>query len=207
MPAPLIYKPSLWYPPGAGGMWLNYLVWCGKNNRIIPGDHSHFEWPHLFSIEPKYIPYFEFCSHDKVHKTAAVRLGSQRAQLNFFLNVINKKEMSQDFSSSVYGAKMFLEWELGSVDFNLDWCLIFENPERFVAQLNSITDFELEFNPSAKQAIEQYRKSCVKIETYTEVEVQGWRQAILNLYTDRQQPLPQRLQLAEEIFYNTYYRI
>lgn len=207
MPISPLYHPTLWYPPGAGGMWLNYLVWCSKNDRIIPGDHSHFEWPYLLSIEPEYIPYFEFCSHDRVHKTATVRLGNQQAQFNFFLNVINKKQMPQDLDSLIQGAKMFLEWELDSVDFNLDWCLIFENPEHFVAQLNSITIFDLEFNSAAEQAVEQYQKSCIKIKTYTELEVQAWRRAALEMCTDRQQSISKRLQKAEEVFYNTYYEI
>lgn len=188
-------------------MWLNYLIWCSKTNEIVPGNHPHFEWPYIQSLRPDYLSFLGFYIHDRDWKTAPIRLGSNRAWFNFFLNVNAKKGLPADYNSSLKGATMFLEWYSSGVEFTLDWCLIFEDPEQFVAQLNSISDFDVKFNSVTEQAFAQYKNSCVWANDSTALQVQAWKTAALNLLTDRKQPLPQRLQIAEEIFYNTYYRI
>jgi len=205
--AHLAQRPGLWYPQGAGGMWLNYLIWCSQANKIVPGDHYYFEWPYIQSLEPKYISYVDFYNHSRDHSTASIRLGSNRAWFNFFLNVNAKKGISAEYWALVQGSTMFLTWYKQNINFTLDWCLIFEDPEQFITQLNTIADFDVSLNSVTEQAIEQYRKSCIQIQNHNDLQVAAWRQAALNLFTDRQQPLPQRLQIAEEMLYNTYYRI
>lgn len=200
-------RPGFWYPQGAGGMWLNYLIWCSQANKIVPGDHLYFEWPYIQSLEPKYVSYLDFYIHDRDYSTAPIRLGSNRAWFNFFLNINAKKGMPQDYFGLVQGASTFLTWSRDNIDFTLDWCLIFEDPEQFITQLNTVADFNVTLNSVTEQAIEQYRKSCIWIQDYNDSRVAAWRQAALNLFTDREQSLSQRLQIVEEIFYNTYYRI
>jgi len=200
-------RPGLWYPQGAGGMWLNYLIWCSQANKIVPGDHYYFEWPYIQSLEPKYISFLGFYPHNRDYSTAPIRLGSDRAWFNFFLNINAKKGMPAEYSALVQGSTNFLIWHQQNIDFTLDWCLIFKDPEQFIAQLNAITDFDVSLNSVTEQAIEQYRKSCVWVQDYNDFRVKAWRQAALNLFTDRKQSLPQRLQIAEEVFYNTYYKI
>jgi hypothetical protein len=148
-----------------------------------------------------------FYIHSRDYTTAPIRLGSNRAWFNFFLNVNAKKGMPRDCVTLLTGSKMFLNWYQADINFNLDWCLIFEDPEQFVAQLNSISDFKIKYSSVTGQAFDQYRNSCITIADYSDLQINAWRQAALDLFTDRKQPLPQRLQIAEEIFYNTYYRI
>jgi len=200
-------RPGVWYPQGAGGMWLNYLVWCSRTNEIVPGNHPSFEWSYIQSLRPDYLSFLGSYLHDRDYNGAQIRLGSQHAWFNFFLNVNAKKELPEDYNSLVAGAELFLEWKQEDIGFNLNWCLIFEDPEQFIAQLNSISDLNVKYNSVTEQAFEQYRNSCVKITDYTDPQVRAWRHAALNLFTDKNQPLPQRLQIAEEIFYNTYYEI
>jgi hypothetical protein len=188
-------------------MWLNYLVWCSRTAEIIPGNHPHFEWPYIQSLRPDYLSFIGFYVHSRDYLTAPIRLGSHRAWFNFFLNVNAKKGMPVDYNSILNGAKMFLEWHLANIDFNLDWCLIFEDPEHFVHQLNSISGFGVKYNSITEQAFDQYRDSCIAITDHRDLQIQAWRQASLDLFTNRKQPLPQRLQIVEEMFYNTYYRI
>lgn len=203
----IIKSHGVWYPPGAGGMWLNYLVWCSRSGEIIPGDHAHFEFNYLESLNPAYMSFLGFYTHNLEYDFATIRLGSDRAWFNFFLNIQSKKQMSSDYDSVLNGAKLFLEWRQAAAECNLDWCLIFENPEQFVAQLNSITNFDVKFNSVTEQAFVQYQNSCIAMPDVSATIVRAWRQAILDLHTRSTQPLPQRLQITEEIFYNTYYRI
>lgn len=203
----MVNKPGAWYPPGAGGMWLNYLVWCSKFNKIIPGGHPHFEYNYLESINPEYLSFLGFYTHQLEYDVTPIRLGSDRAWFNFFLNVQAKKGVDSDYDSLLNGAKLFLEWQQQAVEFNLDWCLIFTGPEQFVAQLNSITDLDVQYNSVTEQAFDQYRNSCIAMPDVSAPIVRAWRQAILDVYTKRTQVLPQRLQIAEQIFYNTYYKI
>jgi len=188
-------------------MWLNYLVWCSRANEIIPGNHPHFEWSYIQSLRHDYLSFLGFYIHGRDYATAPIRLGSYRAWFNFFLNVNAKKGMPPGPSSLVAGAKLFLNWQLDDIDFNLDWCLIFEDPEQFVHQLNLISGFGVKYNSITKQAFAQYQNSCIKVTDYSDPQVVAWRQAALDLFTNSKQPLPQRLQVAEEIFYNTYYKI
>lgn len=202
-----VERPGVWYPPGAGGMWLNYLVWCSRSNEIIEGNHTHFEFNYLESLNPDYLSFLGFYTHHQEHEAASIKLGSERAWFNFFLNVQAKKAMPNEYDSLLNGAKLFLQWRQETVEFNLDWCLIFEDPEQFVAQLNSITDLNVQYNSVTEQAFAQYRNSCIAMPDVSAPMVQAWRQAILDLFTNRSDAVPQRLQTAEQIFYNTYYRI
>lgn len=204
-----VERPGIWYPQGAGGMWLNYLIWCSEHEKIIPGDHPHFEWPYIQSLEPEYVSYLDFYIHGRDHTTAPIILGNNNAWLNFFLNINAKKGMPNDYNSLIIGAKNLLKVHKTHVEFNLDWCLIFTNPEQFVQQLNKLVDyeFEVEYNSITEQAFEQYRRSCIKLTDHADPQIRAWRTAILELFTDKAQSLPQRLQIAEEIFYNTYYEI
>lgn len=202
-----VERPGIWYPQGAGGMWLNYLIWCSEHEKIIPGDHPHFEWPYIQSLEPEYVSYLDFYIHGRDYTTAPIILGSNQAWFNFFLNINAKKEMPENYSSLVDGASRLLQLYKTPIEFNLDWCLIFTDPEQFVQQLNNLVEFEIEYNSITEQAFEQYRRSCVKLTDYTDPQMRAWRTAIIDLFTDRTLTVPQRLQSVDEIVYNTHYRI
>ena len=87
--------------------------------------------------------------------------------------------------------------------------VVYISSEQFVQELNKLVDYEFEvkYNSITEQAFDQYRRSCIKLTDHADPQIRAWRTAILELFTDKAQSLPQRLQIAEEIFYNTYYEI
>ena len=92
------------------------------------------------------------------------------------------------------------------IEFNLDWCWIWENPQQFLTKLNQLAGFELEYNSGAEQAFEQYRASCVFEPLEGDLDV--YQRAVYDLATDQDTTNAQaRLQRAREIVYTTWYRI
>ena len=148
--------PGLWYPAGAGGMWLNYVVWCDTNKDIIPGNHHYFEYPYLKELHPDYSPFFNFSNHKTPPHMATVVLGSDRALFNFFLNILSKKKPSTDWIPTAGG---FYQMK-NVIKYNLDWCDIFENPKKFFDDVNSLTGYNIKLNQFTETAIEQYKNSC-----------------------------------------------
>lgn len=154
-------KPIIWYVPGSGGMWVSYLIWCVKHGQVISGAFEHFEFPNLQQKRPDYYSYLEFVEHTDDPSTADIVLGSDRAWMNFYLNLVKKKNFEQDWQ----GTNFFMHnLQAQDIKFNLDWCDIWENPKKFVQDLAQLSGCQLQYNQHARTAIEQYRQSCVWID-------------------------------------------
>ena len=203
--------PRVWYPMGAGGMWLNYLTWCSLHNQSVSGDVDNFDFPVIESIvnsnsEIKYQNYFQRREHSITWHDCEIVLGSDRGWFNFFLNLQKKTGRSEDNGVRYQIAAQYAGWMRRGVQFNLDWCDIWEDPERFLATLNQLAGFDLEYNEGAQRAFEQYRRSCVFEPESGDLDV--YQRAVYDLATDQETTNAQaRLQRAREIVYTTWYRI
>jgi hypothetical protein len=193
-------RPKIWYPPGAGGHWLNYLIWCDQQQTTVPGNPVNFNWQTLHG-RPMTWPetYLGFVTHDPDPKDAQILLGSNRAWFNFFL-CINTKKPQADKEGRYNAACEALDFQKQNIPFNLDWCLIWTNPEQFVQDLNSIGGFSVTINEHTARAFEQYRASCYmpnidNIEFRQSDLCCDWYQAVVD--TEPEQ--------AEEIFKNMYF--
>jgi hypothetical protein len=90
-------KPRLWYVPGSGGQWVNYLLWCLTRGRVMTGRFDHFEFPQLLQRDSDYESMVEFVEHTDDPATANICLGSQQAWLNFYVNSLAKKSPTQSW--------------------------------------------------------------------------------------------------------------
>lgn len=192
--------PKLWYPPGAGGMWLNYVVWCGLNRKNIPGSHVYFEFPYLKSLDSTYHVYFDFVRHVSHPMDSDVRLGCNRAWLNFFVNVIHKKGQYPNWELS--GPPGFFEWQQQNINFNLDWCLVFEDPEKFFDLVANVTGYPIKLNQYTETARQQYIQSCLAAES--DQVHQAWRNYIFSTMTNATDSDDTRQQQVNEILTKTW---
>jgi len=153
-------KPIIWYVPGSGGMWVNYLIWCVKHSQVMSGTFEHFEFPSVQQRHPDYYSCLKFTEHTDDPNTADIVLGSDRAWMNFYLNVIKKKQIHPTPMVTRYTQTLMCQ----HIKFNLEWCDIWENPKKFVQDLAQLSGYQLQYNKYACTAIEQYRQSCVWID-------------------------------------------
>ena len=155
----IVDPPKFWYPAGAGGMWLNYLIWCNTTQQTIPGYLPHFELPSLRLIVPEFPHYLGFVIHDRDPNSAVIRLGSHRAWFNFYLNLNTKKECAD--ADGLYSETVkFLNFRSKPVNFNLEWTRIWTDPEQFINDLNAVHNFKITYNKHTETAFDQYRHSC-----------------------------------------------
>jgi hypothetical protein len=203
--------PKLWYPMGGGGAWLNYLIWCSLHNQSVSGDVDNFDFPVIESIinsnsEIKYQNYFQLREHSITWHDCEIVLGSDRAWFNFFLNLQKKTGRSEDNGVRYQIAAQYAGWIRRGVQFNLEWCDIWQEPEQFLSRLKELTTLNLLFNAGAEQAFEQYRRSCVFEPESGDLDV--YQRAVRELATDQETTNDNaRLQRAREIVYTTWYRI
>jgi hypothetical protein len=203
--------PKLWYPMGSGGAWLNYLTWCSLHNQSISGDVDNFDFPVIESIvnsnsEIKYQNYFQRREHSITWHDCEIVLGSDRAWFNFFLNLQKKTGRSEDQGVRYQIAAQYAGWIRRGVQFNLEWCDIWQEPEQFLSRLKELTTLNLLFNAGAEQAFDQYRRSCVFEPESGDLDI--YQRAVRELATDQETTNDNaRLQRAREIVYTTWYRI
>jgi len=155
---------KLWWPQGAGGMWLNYLIWSSKTQQTIPGSHVEFNYMYLKNINPEYDSYVEFVQHLQDYNDCTVRIGNNQCWFNFYLNICIKKINSDDHLEMQNAARLIQDYDKNLIPFNLDWLLIFNDPEKFLHQFNSITIFNLKFDNVVETAFKQYQKSCLLVD-------------------------------------------
>lgn len=142
----------LWYPPGAGGMWLNYFIWCGYTGKNIPGDHPHFELTYLKSIDKSYQAYTRFSRHTEDWRNANIVFGDDCFYVNFYLNLIFKKPRENWH----YAAKTILSLRESSPVFNITWSTLFVNRSVFCQQISKLTNINIELNQATHTAIDQF---------------------------------------------------
>jgi hypothetical protein len=145
-------KPSLYYPGGGGGNWLNYLIWCGLNQQNANHDILEFS---LANIKENVTQYFRMIPHLQYTSPADVRLGSNRALINFYINVCVKNPNWTGVEPGGYIQMKKHDW-----NWNLDYCDIFLDPEKFIKQLNNLTGLDLKLDPCTEFAFKQYIDSC-----------------------------------------------
>jgi len=151
-------KPHIWYVPGSGGMWVNYLIWCVQNRTTGSGAFDHFEFLDLEQRIPHYQSHLIFLEHTDDPSTADIVLGSNRAWMNFYLNLVKKKNLVQDWQRV---SRFMQGLQTQDIKFNLDWCDIWDNPVRFMQQLSLLTGFDLPYNYVVKKVMAQYSRTCV----------------------------------------------
>ena len=142
-------------------MWVNYLLWAGKENRNIGDKHVDFNYVYLKKNNPEYNYYVTFAKHLEDPADSGIRIGNHHAWFNFYLNVCAKKVDTDDILHLRNSAKMILNYVNRDIDFNLDWQLIFTDPEKFIAQLNLAGGYNITYNQAAQFAFTQYQHSCL----------------------------------------------
>lgn len=143
--------------PGSGGQWINYLLWCLDRGRVLLGAFEHFEFPSMQQRDPDYVPMVEFLEHTDSLDQADIVLGSDRAWMNFYVNLLTKKQLINDWQVS---AQYVATLQKRNIEFNLDWCDIWEQPEKFLQDLGALIGKSLPYNRVARQAIAQYSRTC-----------------------------------------------
>lgn len=187
---------KIWFKPGGGGNWVSYLIWCWRNNTIIPGDHAHFSVPILSAVDPRYEPTLLMLAHDTVAVRADLVLGSNRAEHNRWYMNVAKNQV--DLACLAYTPE--------TPDyFNLDWADIVEDPENFLRVLNSLTGESIEFNSIVEQVWKQYLNSSYPagvrgLEYLDNPMFDIVRKTIYNKETDVVNSSQLRIQQAIEIF-------
>lgn len=198
----------VWYPAGAGGMWLNYLIWCYQRRRTINHAFPHFEFGYVIRQDPAYHTHIRFARHVDDSSVGTIRLGSNRAWYNFYLNLNVKKSVKEQHYLYA-GALSAVENSKKNIPFNLEWTLLWTDPEQFIQDLSSISGIEIKLNQHTELAIEQYRASC-RLPKFDQEFCQShlykhWHQAIIDTQTDPDSTLAQREDQARAITNSLYW--
>ena len=211
--------PRVWYPQGANGSWLSYLVWCSRFDTAVPGELEQFDYnyleplinstPELHHYEDSRTQYPCVIQERKNAMTwddCSILFGSNRAWFNFFLNLQLSSATVADQDRQYQVAAQFAGWYRRNIEFNLEWCLIWDNPQEFLAQFAQLTKWDLPWNSGAQQAFEQYRATTHFDPGTNDLSV--YQRAVHDMATDQDITNAQaRLQRAREIVYTTWYRI
>ena len=140
--------------PGGGANWVNYMTWCYYYNKILPAVPLHFSNKIVRETFPEYNYLFWLQSHQVDSTSADIVFGSQRNGLNLKINNIIKN------GNSTYKPEELVNFNAPELDYNLDWALIVEDPERFVKDVNRLGGYNIEFNSIVEQAFVQYLNSA-----------------------------------------------
>jgi len=148
---PKVYK--MWFCPGGGGNWVNYLIWSWRNNKIIPGDHWHFSIPILQAADSTYKLVVNTLDHSILppENSTDIMFGTTRAWNNLWYMNIVKNTAPND--------SLQYHFSDTNLRFNLEWADIVEDPENFLQSLNSIINENIKFNSIVEQVWMQYLKS------------------------------------------------
>lgn len=149
--------------PGSGGQWVNYLLWCLNQGRVMSGGFDHFEFDAVLQRDPNYFTSVEFLEHTDLPSNADIVLGSDRAWMNFYANLTVKKNKIDDCDGVL---NYIVQLQQKKINFNLDWCDLWQQPEKFLSDLGTLIGRKLPYDRIAKQAIAQYSRSCVWLEPY-----------------------------------------
>ena len=193
-------KLAVVYPGGGGGHWLTHLIFCLENNQTkikddIPRNfHNHARsknivvthWQHTLTTELLSVPTIVFSSKYKFN-----------FYLNSFLKSIihwstwEKYTITDQFNdlSQQSSYKFTKEWTKDYEDkIDLQYDLIFTNPELFLNQLFTILDqINLVYSKNyefALASIKNFKKSCPDVNVYYDnfdsIYWLGWCSGILH---------------------------
>jgi hypothetical protein len=205
-------RPTIWYPVGAGGHWLNYLIWSNLFKKNLPFNVTAFSPPELFHVFNDYCTFLDFRNPHNDSFTGDIILGSNQAWYNFYLYNLTKNGMVSD--NDLYnGAYTSLILRKKNIKFNLEWTLIWTNPEQFLNDLNLLQNcrsWHLRYDTYAEIAFDQYRKSCILPDLSDQAFRSNsmfahWRNAIFEHETDKNCSQQQRIEHTEHIIDQLYW--
>lgn len=166
-----IDRPKIWYLPGAGGNWLNYLVWSYLNDRNIEGDHLNFHFDYLREIDPKYNYVLRCWFHTEPWHTGDLVFGSHKACLNIWIN--NCRKLGHTTSEAAL-TRMAIHYQNDynwNTGYSIQWHLIVTDPEFLLACINDALGLSLSYTPVVQRSIKQYIASCWP----TELQGDSWK--------------------------------
>lgn len=189
-------------------MWLNYLIWSYRQRSTINHQFPHFEFGYVARQAPAYCTHIRFARHLAEASVGTIRLGSDLAWYNFYLNINIKKGMSPP--NFLYAAAIdAVKNSQANIPFNLDWRLIWQDPEQFIKDLSAVGNIEIELNSVVEHAIEQYQNSCYLPKLTGEFRqsdlYKHWHQAIIDTATDSALTMSQRAEQAHSITEQLYW--
>lgn len=155
-----IERPTVWYLPGGGGNWLNYMIWCHFYERNIPGNYINFHLDTLTAIDPAYRYIIRLQLHTNHWRTGIVGFGSHNACLNIWMNNCRKLGHSVDHKDLVMMAVNYHKSYDWDVIYNIQWHLIVTDPEFMLQCLNDSLGLKLTYTPAVQHAFQQYIDSC-----------------------------------------------
>lgn len=145
---------TIWFEPGSGANWVNYMTWCYYHNKILPTTPLHFGSDIIAATFPEYHYLFWLKSHQAEPTSADIVFGSRRNGLNVRINNIIKNGHGR------YRQDQLVNFDSPELDYNLDWALIVEDPEQFVLDVNRLGAYNIQFNSIVEQAFVQYLHSA-----------------------------------------------
>jgi len=157
-PDPRLWCSTIWYPQGAGGMWINYLLWCNKHQTTLPDNFKSFEFGDIYEKYPEYHALLLFAKHVLIQaegNQCKIRLGGNN-WFNFYLNIVAKKNVN-NYYGTAESVLLVLD---NNVWPNLHWRDIIHDPKKFLGDLSSIVGSPILYNAVTQQAIKQYIDSC-----------------------------------------------
>jgi len=149
---------TVWYMPGGGGNWLNYLVWCYLYNQHIPGSFTNFHNDTLRNSCSDYSYILGVASHQISWNTCSVVFGSHRSLLNIFIT--NCRKLGYTLDNIVNRALLFQQNYDWSVVYNIHWHLIADDHKTFLEALSDAVNHKITYTVPVQHAFQQYIDSC-----------------------------------------------
>ncbi len=153
-----VKKNTVWYMPGAGGNWLNYMLWCYLHNRTIPGNHKNFHINTLTEFCPEYHYILGVSPHQVPWQACNVLFGSHKSALNIFIT--NCRKLGYNPDTVVHMALLYQKTYDWSVEYNIQWHLLPTDPEAMLKLLSDILGIEISYTTAVQHAFQQYINSC-----------------------------------------------
>ena len=149
---------TVWYMPGGGGNWLNYMVWCYLYNQNIPGNYKNFHIHTLLNSCCDYSYILGVAPHQTPWNECSVVLGSHRSLLNLFIN--NCGKLGYTLDNIVNRALLFQKNYDWSVGYNIQWHLIANDHKTFLEALSDVLKIKITYTVPVQHAFQQYIDSC-----------------------------------------------
>jgi hypothetical protein len=206
-------RPKLWFPAGGGGAWVNYLIWCNYYQRTLPETPVSFAFEIVSSTFPNYHMSMDCSDPHNSTITGDILLGSNSAWYNFYLynHIKNYPVDKTYYYNNLYNRAVDrLNLWKKNIQFNLEWTLIWTNPIKFLKDLNSLKNINLNYGIYSEIAFDQYRKSCllpdIKNNEFRSSDgFKYWHKAVFDTQTDITFSDQQRIDQAEFILEELYW--
>ena len=171
----------IFYPPGGGGVWLSYLIYCLENN-LPPATkvgNFHNEVQSANVVLAHFFPSDSRVWRNCEKPVLGYKLFSTKNTFNVYLNIVSKmliKENTDYINGDISTkANLLIEWSSymasqeyanlyeKSIDLDYDW--IFTNPDLFLNTLFKLLDeLSIKHNRNyelGQAGIDTFKASCV----------------------------------------------